>query len=144
MILDGGRLQKVGTFNDGKKPVFNILEIKNGSEIEFVAGPNIIAKLITRENSKLINPENMSAIVWENEVTPSEPLDPSRGDLNGDDRINAGDLLVLRRYILKLINDIPAPNGIEAADLNFDGKVNAGDYTLLRRSILNDTIPSDK
>jgi hypothetical protein len=59
-----------------------------------------------------------------------------KGDLNGDNKINAGDLLILRRYILGIIDSIPAGDALEVADLNGDGRIDAGDYSILRRYLM--------
>ncbi|TYQ16712.1 UNVERIFIED_CONTAM: dockerin type I repeat protein [Acetivibrio alkalicellulosi] len=56
------------------------------------------------------------------------------GDLNGDKKINSADLVLLRRYILEIIDDIPA--GLETADLNGDGKIDSLDYFTLKRFVL--------
>ncbi|TYQ16237.1 UNVERIFIED_CONTAM: endoglucanase Cel9U [Acetivibrio alkalicellulosi] len=56
------------------------------------------------------------------------------GDLNGDGRINSTDYVLLRRYILEIIEEFPVPT--EAADLNGDGRINSTDVVLMRRYIL--------
>ncbi|TYQ12844.1 UNVERIFIED_CONTAM: subtilisin family serine protease [Acetivibrio alkalicellulosi] len=58
------------------------------------------------------------------------------GDLNGDDRIDSTDIVLLRRYILGIINEFPYPEGINAADVNADGVIDSSDYILLRRYLL--------
>ncbi|TYQ15815.1 UNVERIFIED_CONTAM: dockerin type I repeat protein [Acetivibrio alkalicellulosi] len=57
------------------------------------------------------------------------------GDLNGDGVINSKDYVLLKRYILEIIDELPV-NDISVADLNGDGKIDSVDYTLLRRYIL--------
>lgn len=53
------------------------------------------------------------------------------GDINGDGKINATDVVVLNRYIAagKQAKDIPA------ADINGDGKINSTDVVVLNRYI---------
>ncbi|TYQ18235.1 UNVERIFIED_CONTAM: dockerin type I repeat protein [Acetivibrio alkalicellulosi] len=72
-----------------------------------------------------------------NEDLTNEDLRPSYGDLNGDGKINSIDLVLLRRYVLEIIDDFPVGNPFVYADLNGDGKVDSSDYILLRRYILN-------
>lgn len=54
------------------------------------------------------------------------------GDLNGDNKVNTGDIILLRRHIAggyeQTINE-------SAADVNSDGKSNTGDIILVRRYI---------
>lgn len=57
------------------------------------------------------------------------------GDLNGDNHINTLDYILLRRYVLRVINEFPIPD-MDIADLNGDGKINIIDYSLIRRYIL--------
>lgn len=54
------------------------------------------------------------------------------GDINGDGLINSTDYTLLKRYTLKIMQDID----LKAADLNLDGFVNSTDLTILRRYIL--------
>ncbi len=54
------------------------------------------------------------------------------GDVNSDDKVNLGDVVLLRRFIAGSYSVTIAQ---EAADVNKDGKVNLGDVVLLRRYI---------
>lgn len=54
------------------------------------------------------------------------------GDVNEDGKVNAADLLILRRYIVHLRDNISP-----AADMNGDGKINAADLLKLRRYIVH-------
>ena len=53
------------------------------------------------------------------------------GDLNGDGKVGAADLTLMRRYIAGYYTGISAKD----ADLDGDGKVGAADLTMLRRMI---------
>lgn len=66
--------------------------------------------------------------------TPSEEPEIMYGDLNGDSKINSTDLTVMKRYLLKIIQEFNVPE--EAADLNGDGKVNSTDLTIIKRYLL--------
>jgi len=56
--------------------------------------------------------------------------------LNGDNRINSTDLTLMKRYILKSIEDLPVEDDLWAADINGDGKINSTDYTYLKKYLL--------
>jgi len=50
------------------------------------------------------------------------------GDVNGDSKINAIDVLLMKKYILKVINDLPSENA--------DGQINSIDFTWLKKYML--------
>ena len=54
------------------------------------------------------------------------------GDVNRDDKVNSGDLLRLRKYLLDTSTDVD----LQAADVNGDGNVNSGDLLRLRKYLL--------
>ena len=60
---------------------------------------------------------------------------PKRGDVNGDGKVNIGDITLLINYLMNeqggfIINE-------QAADLNDDGSINIGDITLLINMVIN-------
>ncbi|NMB33375.1 MAG: dockerin [Clostridium sp.] len=69
-----------------------------------------------------------------NPISPITP--PEYGDLNDDGEIDSMDLTLLKRHILKKINDFPSDNGHANADLNGDGEIDSMDLALLKRYIL--------
>lgn len=58
------------------------------------------------------------------------------GDVNGDGEINSIDVTVLKRYLLRKINELPVSDYLWSADLNGDNFIDSIDLTLLRRYIL--------
>ncbi|MEJ6952393.1 glycosyl hydrolase family 8 [Natronospora cellulosivora (SeqCode)] len=70
-------------------------------------------------NYKIYDPDNII-----------EPV--QKGDINGDGVIDSRDVLLLQRYVIGQIDNIP----YEAADLNNDNTINALDITLLQRYVL--------
>ncbi|MFZ5987715.1 MAG: cellulase family glycosylhydrolase [Bacillota bacterium] len=84
--------------------------------------------------------KDLSRITPTPTVTPP-PVSPSPavgiiGDLNNDDMVNSTDLTLMKRYILKIVNSLPAEDDLFAADLNMDYKVDSTDLTILKRYIL--------
>jgi len=79
-------------------------------------------------------------------VTPP-PTPPAKkftyGDINGDGLINSLDAMLLSRYILEILPELPQTDingnpydGNSAADLNGDGIINTIDSSLIQRYIL--------
>lgn len=64
------------------------------------------------------------------ECLKNDPVVPEYilGDVNGDYKITAVDLILVRRYIVHINNEISP-----AADMNNDGKITSADFILLRR-----------
>jgi Zn-dependent metalloprotease len=58
-----------------------------------------------------------------------------KGDLNGDEEINAADMLLLKKIILRIPIYFVTID-LEAADVNNDNRINVLDYTLMRKYIL--------
>ncbi|NLD46374.1 MAG: acetyl xylan esterase [Clostridiaceae bacterium] len=58
------------------------------------------------------------------------------GDLNGDEKVNSTDYVLLGRYILGKIDVFPASDDTSIADLDRNSKINSTDYTILKRYIL--------
>lgn len=70
------------------------------------------------------------------EPSPSPSPQVIKGDVNGDLKVNSTDFSMLRRYLLKIIDNFPTENGKQAADLNGDGRINSSDLTMLKRYLL--------
>lgn len=67
-------------------------------------------------------------------ISPIEVTTYLPGDINDDGKVNATDVLLLRRYLANWKN---VTINLDAADVNRDGKVNATDVLLLRRYLAN-------
>ena len=67
--------------------------------------------------------------------TTTEAKKYSLGDPNNDGKINSGDLLVVKQYLLKIKN-ITDENVLTSMDLNKDEKINSGDLLLLKKHLL--------
>ena len=58
-----------------------------------------------------------------------------KGDVNGNNKIDSGDYVIIRKYLLK---QITLNSGeLARADANGDGKVNSMDYIVIRKTIIN-------
>ena len=70
--------------------------------------------------------------------TPTETnsIEILKGDVNFDNEVNSTDLTLLKRFILRKIDEFPEPLGHQAADVNDDGDINSTDVTMLKRIIL--------
>ena len=69
-------------------------------------------------------------------ATPTPVVTVRYGDVNGDDEVDSTDLTLLKRYVLRKIDDFPYSEGEISADLDGDGEINSTDLTLLKRYIL--------
>ncbi|TYQ15382.1 UNVERIFIED_CONTAM: hypothetical protein Cloal_1829 [Acetivibrio alkalicellulosi] len=97
-----------------------------------------------RTSRDIINSGKTQIVTIETDELISKPIDPPPvtptpdpilyGDLNGDGKINSTDFVLLRRYLLGIIDEFSASE--KAADLNGDGKINSTDLVLLRRYLL--------
>ena len=67
--------------------------------------------------------------------TVAPTISPIIGDVNLDDKVNALDYVVIKKYILN--NQNLSQNAKYAADMNSDGNINAKDYVILRKKILS-------
>ncbi len=67
-------------------------------------------------------------------TTPGEDPEILYGDLNGDKKVNSTDLLLMKKYVLGLVEE--SDISIKAADLNGDRKINSTDYLLMKQNLL--------
>ncbi|TYQ15553.1 UNVERIFIED_CONTAM: dockerin type I repeat protein [Acetivibrio alkalicellulosi] len=114
----------------------------------------ITAKIKASTNKKFrpiryVNPSYMEPVTFKNfnveqiaperiklEITNGGITQFMVGDLNNDKLVNSTDYVILKRYILEIIDDIPVSNLLDVADLNSDGKIDLEDLVALKRYIL--------
>jgi len=70
-----------------------------------------------------------------NGSTNSTSVEYKIGDPNNDGKINSGDLLLLKQYLLK-VKTISDDNVLKTMDINKDKKINSGDLLLLKKHLL--------
>ena len=71
----------------------------------------------------------------QNDTNNEKETEFNLGDINNDDKINSGDLLVLKQYLLKVKN-ITDNKALTAMDVNKDKKINSGDLLLIKKHLL--------
>lgn len=59
-----------------------------------------------------------------------EETEPEKGDINGDGKVNATDIVAIQNYLVK------KTSSVENADIDGDGKVNVFDLVMLKRIVL--------
>lgn len=59
----------------------------------------------------------------------------SKGDINGNNKIDSADYIIVKKYILKQMN--LSTDQLSRADANNDNKVNSADYVTIRKLIIN-------
>ncbi|WP_436926776.1 dockerin type I domain-containing protein [Halosimplex amylolyticum] len=74
---------------------------------------------------------SISSLSYEKGVVVND--EPGDGDVNGDGQINAGDVVLLQRYIVG--DDVSIDE--EAADVDGDGDIDAGDVLLVQQRIVD-------
>lgn len=59
------------------------------------------------------------------------------GDINGDNVVNASDILYFKLYLLNRITEFPIDNKVQVADLNGDNVINVNDILYMKLYLLN-------
>ncbi|TYQ15440.1 UNVERIFIED_CONTAM: dockerin type I repeat protein [Acetivibrio alkalicellulosi] len=116
-------------------PVTITAVAKEGYEFERWEG------IVSESDTVTVNPQNnmnIRAVFKES----STKIPVMIGDLNGDNRIDSTDYVLLRRYVLGISN-IPSEDKYAVADLNLDGRIDSTDCVILRRYLLEiiDSLP---
>ncbi|HEX2927188.1 MAG TPA: family 43 glycosylhydrolase [Ruminiclostridium sp.] len=58
------------------------------------------------------------------------------GDVNGDKNVDVMDYMLMKKYLLGLIDHFPVQNELAAGDLNSDGAINPFDFAVLKKYLL--------
>ncbi|AEV67950.1 expansin EXLX1 family cellulose-binding protein [Acetivibrio clariflavus] len=58
------------------------------------------------------------------------------GDVNGDNNVDSIDFALMKSFILKIINTLPAEDSLLAGDLDGDGSINSIDCALMKQYLL--------
>lgn len=58
------------------------------------------------------------------------------GDVNGDQKINSLDCVLIRDYVINKIDELPVEQGHIAADLNSDGLIDSTDINIMKKYIV--------
>lgn len=126
--LDGMGLPDFSVTAD--TPLYSVFK-KDDTRTYVAYNASSVTKKVTFSDGKVITVSPHSLTV--SDGTGNAVL---AGDLNGDGKINSTDVTLMKRYLLKIIVDLPVEDDIGSADLNRDGKVNSTDLTIIRRVVL--------
>jgi hypothetical protein len=74
--------------------------------------------------------EEVSSVTYDGGVVVND--EPGNGDVNGDEQVNAGDVVLIQQYLTGQDVDIDT----EAADVDGDGDVDAGDVLLIQQQLV--------
>ena len=138
--------------NQGEK-LRNILERINATEYAYTfvipLYENMPSSTCKRPSTTRINSDNNNSenntnnnnsninITSINDQTNNKPTEVNYnlGDANNDGKINSGDLLLVKQYLLKVKN-IKDEKILTAMDINKDKKINSGDLLLIKKHLL--------
>lgn len=73
------------------------------------------------------------------EIDVNVPVYTKAGDMNGDEQLDAIDLILLQKAIL----GVPLQYNVRSADMNKDGKVNIKDLVKLKEELSKSSITED-
>lgn len=127
--------ESVDSINISADPVCSTSSVSGAGRVNLSLGTNIIKISVTSQSGNTrvyklsVVRGKASAPGGENTISGS-----TRGDLNGDGKISAKDIIVLQRIIVGL--DSIDEDGKSKADLNGDGKISAKDIIVIQRHIV--------
>lgn len=137
--------------NQGEK-LRNILERINATQYEYtfviplyenMPGTACNRPATTRNNGITDNNETNNNLLGNNQINNTDTTQNNTpvqnkyklGDPNNDGKINSGDLLLIKQYLLK-VKTISDENILKAMDINKDKKINSGDLLLVKKHLL--------
>ena len=98
----------------------------NMSKLNKISGGSV--GIYNNYNMKTIGVNDVTSNINLNSVKPS-----INGDINGDNKVNAADYLLIRKHIM---GESLSGDRLNRADVNKDGKVNTKDYIAIRKIII--------
>ena len=127
--------------NQGEK-LRNILERINAIEYEYTfvipLYENMPGTACKRPSTTRTNDESNNNNSVENgtdTTSNNTQVEYKIGDPNNDGKINSGDLLLIKQYLLK-VKTISDDNILKTMDINKDKKINSGDLLLVKKHLL--------
>lgn len=114
-------------------PVNKNARVSGTGTISLNQGTNVINLVVTAQSGST-RTYKLTVVRGSASNTPTTPASSSRGDLNGDGKITALDIVKVQRIIVGL--DGLDSNVLAVADINKDGKVTALDIVKIQRHIV--------
>lgn len=117
-------------------PVNSHARVSGAGTVSLSQGTNVINIVVTAQSgaTRTYKLTVVRGTATNNPTTPSTPTGTKKGDLNGDGKITALDIVKLQRLIVGL--DTINSSILSVADINGDGKVTALDIVKIQRHIV--------
>lgn len=128
---------KINSFKLTEKTLTNISEkTQEDNFLKNIETPDdIIIKLENTNNSFIATGTKVMIKDKDTDKSLEEYNCVIYGDVNGDGNINSGDLLTVRKHLLKTRVEKEG-NKLQAMDSNHDGNINSGDLLIIRKHLL--------
>lgn len=114
-------------------PVNKYARVSGAGTVSLSEGTNVINLVVTAQ-SGATRTYKLTVVRGSASSNPSAPASTRKGDLNGDGKISALDIVKLQRLIVGL--DALSADALAIADVNGDGKVSALDIVKIQRHIV--------